>query len=160
MSHPEVYVQYVASDVPVLSAHNFFAPQPVKDADIFVVRFILHDWPDKYCYQILRRLREAAAPFTRLMIIEHLMAYACVDEGLNSIPGATIPPPPAPLLANGGQSSTIAYFQDLQMLSMLNGKERTVAQFKELLEQTGWKLQAVTRGRQASNPGKIVAVPA
>lgn len=124
------------------------------------MRFILHDWPDKYCLQILRHLREAATPSTRLMLVENLMAYACADKGLSSIPGATVTTPPAPLLANGGQSSTISYFQDVQMMNLLNGKERTVAQFKELFDQSGWKLTQVIHGEGFISVGKVIAVPA
>ena len=28
-------------------AHNFFTSQPVKAADAYLFRFILHDWPDR-----------------------------------------------------------------------------------------------------------------
>lgn len=29
--------------------HDFFTPQPVEGADIYLFRWILHDWSDKYC---------------------------------------------------------------------------------------------------------------
>ena len=94
-------------------AHNFFAPQPVKNASVFVVRQVIHDWPDKECLEILRHLRDAATPHTRLMIIDNLMSYACVEEDLRTIPGAERELPPAPLLPNGGHSSTFAYTEDM-----------------------------------------------
>jgi hypothetical protein len=37
-------------------AHDFLTPQPVKDADIYLLRWILHDWSDKYCIRILQSL--------------------------------------------------------------------------------------------------------
>lgn len=35
------------------SAHDLFAPQPVP-GDVFIFRWILHNWADAYCVKILR----------------------------------------------------------------------------------------------------------
>ena len=80
---------------------------------MFLLRQILHDWPDKYCLQILRHLREAATRDTRLMIVDNLVSYACAEEDIKTIPGAERTLPPAPLLANGGVNNIIPYCQDL-----------------------------------------------
>jgi hypothetical protein len=132
--------------------------QPVKDADVFLMRNILHDWSDKYCIQILRRLREAAGPSTRLMIVDNLMSYACVNGHLKTIPGAEFPLPPAPLLPNHGHASAIAYFEDMQMIEMLNGAERTIPEVEELLKQSGWQLVSVVQGLNFSTQ-KAIAIP-
>lgn len=39
--------------------HDFLTPQPVKDADIYLLRWILHDWSDKYCVKVLQSLTPA-----------------------------------------------------------------------------------------------------
>ncbi|KAL8772303.1 MAG: hypothetical protein Q9209_002515 [Squamulea sp. 1 TL-2023] len=36
--------------------HDFFTEQTVKGADIYLTRWILHDWSDKYCVRILKAL--------------------------------------------------------------------------------------------------------
>ena len=36
--------------------HDFFEPQPVKDAQVYFFRGIFHNWPDKYCVRILQNL--------------------------------------------------------------------------------------------------------
>lgn len=36
--------------------YDFLTPQPVKGADIYVLRWILHDWSDKYAVKILKNL--------------------------------------------------------------------------------------------------------
>ena len=36
--------------------HDFFAEQPVKDADVYLFRWIFHNWSDGYCIKILRNL--------------------------------------------------------------------------------------------------------
>lgn len=36
--------------------HDFLSPQPVRGADVYLLRWILHDWSDKYCVKILQAL--------------------------------------------------------------------------------------------------------
>lgn len=48
--------------------HDFFKPQPVKDADAYFLRMILHDWPDEFCLDILRNLVPALKRGTRIII--------------------------------------------------------------------------------------------
>ena len=50
--------------------YDFFQVQPVKDADIYFPRRILHDGSDKYCLQILRDLISALKPGARILINE------------------------------------------------------------------------------------------
>ena len=95
--------------------HDFFTPQPVKDAAIFLLRNIIHDWSDKYCVQIMRQLRESATPDTRLVIVDNLMSYACAEDGADSVPGAKRDAFPKPLLPNGGHAATAKYFEDIQV---------------------------------------------
>ncbi|GJE87411.1 S-adenosyl-L-methionine-dependent methyltransferase [Phanerochaete sordida] len=141
-----------------LQAHDFFQPQPVRDAAVFFMRSILHDWADKYCLDILRQLREGAAANTRLVILDSLVSYACVERDLEGIPGAARPAPPAPLLPNLGHAGIINYYKDIHMLEMLNGRERTVTHLAELMHQTGWKLVQVQHGVQTIT-GMVVGVP-
>ncbi|KAJ7910449.1 O-methyltransferase-domain-containing protein [Mycena leptocephala] len=60
--------------------HDFFTPQPVTDASVFLLRVVLHDWPDAFAQRILLRLREAAAPHTRLVLADFVLPLACVDD--------------------------------------------------------------------------------
>lgn len=66
------------------------------------MRHILHDWADSYCVKILRQLRDAAGPSTRLFDMDKVMPYAChpdaaVTELAGSIPGTIKPKLKAPL---------------------------------------------------------------
>lgn len=76
---------------------------------------IVHNWSDKYCLQILRNLRNAAAPDTRLPIVDNLLSYACDDDSLKDIPGADRPVPPKPLLPNMGYAAATSYYTDMQV---------------------------------------------
>lgn len=49
-------------------AHDFLTPQPIKGADIYLLRWILHDWSDLYCIKILRNLIPALKNGAKVVI--------------------------------------------------------------------------------------------
>ena len=97
--------------------HNFFEPQPIKDADVFLLHMIIHDWSDKYCIQILKNLRKVAVVGkTTLVIVEAIMDHACeVKEIYMPVKetGAVVKPAPAPLLPNFGGANSPPYAIDI-----------------------------------------------
>lgn len=54
-------------------AHDFFTEQPVRGADVYFFRFILHNWSDGYCVQILKNLLPAMKDGSRIVIYEFLI---------------------------------------------------------------------------------------
>lgn len=56
-------------------AHDFFAEQPVVGADIYYLRWILHNWSDKYAALILKAIVPALKPGSKLIINE-----MCIPE--------------------------------------------------------------------------------
>ncbi|KAG6898618.1 hypothetical protein C0993_005645 [Termitomyces sp. T159_Od127] len=64
--------------------HGFFTPQPVANASVFILKQILHDWSDPYCVPILKELRAAATPETKLVVVDSIIAYACHDPTTGS----------------------------------------------------------------------------
>lgn len=54
--------------------HDFFTPQPqLPDAKVYLLRWILHDWPAAYCLKILRNLTAGMAPGSSIIIAEVIM---------------------------------------------------------------------------------------
>ncbi|KJA22483.1 hypothetical protein HYPSUDRAFT_649614 [Hypholoma sublateritium FD-334 SS-4] len=143
--------------------HDFFTPQPVKDAAVFLLRVVLHDWPDDFARKILLRLREAAAPETKLLIADFVLPLACPDDTsstgiLEGIEGAESVLAPAPLLPNLGKASANVYWMDLTMQVMFNSQERTLREMVTLTLSAGWKVVKVTK-TPGSLFGYLVAVP-
>ena len=78
---------------------------------MFLLRFIIHDWSDKYAMKILRRLRDGAAPTTKLVLV------GCITELACHVPGEANDKDedktPEPLLANMGGARIYPYMLDL-----------------------------------------------
>ena len=50
--------------------HSFFQMQPVKDAEVYLLRFICHDYSDKYAAEILRNVVNAMGPKSRIIVMD------------------------------------------------------------------------------------------
>ena len=81
------------------------------------MRSILHDWPDDKCIEILKHLRAAAQPTTRLLILDMLLSYATSSTTSDNSKGSI--KAPAPLLANAGHASVFQYQMDMMVRTYL-----------------------------------------
>ncbi|KAJ3999098.1 hypothetical protein F5050DRAFT_1565815 [Lentinula boryana] len=154
--------------ISAFTVHDFFTPQPIKNASVFLLRVVLHDWPDAFAQRILLRLREAARPDTKLLIADFVLPLACADNfgsaqhedesGLTEIQGAETMLALAPLLPNLGKASANGYWMDMTMQCMFNGQERTLREIVSLAHSAGWKVTKVTKA-PGSLFGYIVAIP-
>ncbi|KAJ6474192.1 O-methyltransferase [Mycena sanguinolenta] len=160
----EFFPEHVKAGLVEFQPHNFLEIQPVKNAAVFLLRHILHDWADPSAIIILTQLRTAALPTTKLVLIEKIMQSACSGESthphVNNIPilGAPRKPAVAPLLANFGVASALLYYDDLTMNNLPGGEERTLEGFYDVLLQSGWRLVEVYHCLQADS-SHIIAEP-
>ncbi len=53
--------------------HDMFDPQPVKGADVYLLRLVLHDWSDKYAVMIIRALIPALEPGVRVVVNDRVL---------------------------------------------------------------------------------------
>ncbi|GAA5864135.1 hypothetical protein JCM8547_005147 [Rhodosporidiobolus lusitaniae] len=123
--------------------HDFFQPQPVKSADVYLLRAIIHDWADDYALRILRQLHRSASPSSTLLLIELPLSHLSSSGGrVPSIPGIT------------------PYLLDLHMLTSINGQERTKELVERLAGRAGWRLRKVWKtgevkeGKQEGEEGE------
>ncbi|KAL4080473.1 S-adenosyl-L-methionine-dependent methyltransferase [Scleroderma citrinum] len=101
-------------------ALNFLEEALVSGKDVYYLRFILHDWPDTEVLIILRNLRKAMGPHSRLLIHEHVLIDTYHSDPTEDV---GIDVPPEPMLPNFGAGSANLYSTDLGMLVLNNGKE-------------------------------------
>ncbi|GAB7353320.1 hypothetical protein MBLNU459_g3816t1 [Dothideomycetes sp. NU459] len=109
-------------------AHNFFERNPVDGADVYLLRFILHDWPDRDAIHILRGIAPCMKATSKLIISEIICD-----------PPTTLPP------ARERQVRTM----DLIMMTLFNSLERTLEQWEDLIKQADPRLRIVKAERPA-----------
>lgn len=102
-----------------LMAHDFLGPQPVKDATVFLMRVVIHDWDDAKATVILKNLGKASTAETKLILVEQLIQPLCpVDQLTNvDVPGRgkdEMPAMRAPLLSTA--PAVMSYLLDLVRL--------------------------------------------
>ena len=57
----------------ILEAHDMFTEQTNKGADVYLLRYVLHDWPDKYCIKVLLSLIPALKKGAKIVVQDHLL---------------------------------------------------------------------------------------
>lgn len=99
---------------------DFF--ESVPPSDLYLLKYILHDWDDESCTRILRNCRAALHEGGRLVVIDYLV-------GGFGVPG-------------------LPTMMDMNMLVMNGGKERDLAEFDALFASTGLRRTTVGQAGQ------------
>ncbi|KAJ7744186.1 O-methyltransferase [Mycena metata] len=137
--------EHVERNMVEFQGYDFFNPQPVKNAVVFLLRCIIHNWPDLQTIKIFKNLRAVALPHTKLVIVEKILPVASVDQGSEAkeIPGAAHASAQAPLLSNWGSAVAELYFFDIGMHMTLGGTDRTLDGYVDVLRHSGWEIVQV-----------------
>ncbi|EHK97896.1 putative Sterigmatocystin 8-O-methyltransferase [Glarea lozoyensis 74030] len=73
-------VNVQATERVTFMAHDFFEEQPVKNADVYYFRWILHDWSDRYCVKILKALIPALKKGARVVLSERCLEPPWISD--------------------------------------------------------------------------------
>src|SRR5690242_5338696 len=95
---------------------DFFEEVPAG-ADLYLLKWILHDWDDAQSLDILKNIHRVAAAHSKLLIAERLLPCA---------------PEPSPV-----------HLMDLHMLVLAGGRERSWEEFEALLSSAGYRLERI-----------------
>jgi hypothetical protein len=95
---------------------DFFRGVPAG-GDAYLMKHVIHDWPDDRAATILRNCREGVNQGGRLLLVEIVIAP--------------------------GNAADFGKVIDLEMLVIGGGRERTEAEYRELLAAAGWRLARV-----------------
>jgi hypothetical protein len=96
-----------------VEAGSFFDQVPTG-GDVYVLKNILHDWPDDKAIQILRNVHAAAGRQATVLLVELV-----IPDHDRDFPGK---------------------WADLEMLLNLGARERTAAEYRSLLSQSGFEM--------------------
>ncbi|MGO9353129.1 MAG: methyltransferase [Mycobacterium sp.] len=125
-SAPSLLREHKVADRVRIAEGSFFDSVP-SGGDAYILKNIVHDWPDDKAVQILRNVREAAGPGATVLLVELV-----IPKHKRDFPGKWV---------------------DLEMLLNLGARERTAAEYRDLLSQAGFQ---VTRVVQTASPLSVV----
>ncbi|KAK0547127.1 hypothetical protein OC846_004983 [Tilletia horrida] len=127
-----------------LQPHDFNTEQPlVGEQYHYVLKAVLHDYPDHLSVGILKALAPALLPTSRVLILDILLASPSsrrVEDNAAASSDAQAElaaSPPFPLPITYGGAGNLAHAIDMEMMSALNGTERTLDDFKRIFKQAG-----------------------
>ncbi|KAJ4266108.1 fusarubin cluster-methyltransferase [Fusarium torreyae] len=115
--------------------YDFFTPQPVKHADVYLLRTILHDWPDADAVKILQGVVEAMGPSSRLLVMDMVL--------------------PKPGSGSKTFEATLRQ-KDLTMIQAFNAKEREVEEWSALLAKADPRLKVRAIERPAGSELSVI----
>lgn len=104
-----------------LKAGNFFEEVPAG-GDAYIMKYILHDWNDEQCVNILRNCRAAMNQKGRVLVVDNV-----------------IPP---------GNDPSWGKLLDIQML-IIGGRERTKKEFAAMFAEAGLKMTRIVPTKSA-----------
>ena len=120
---PDTIERVKGTEAPGMEAmvHDFFTPQPIKQARAYYLRNVLHDWSNDSCTHILKNLAAVMEPgYSKVLI----------NETVVPLKGASL----------------FTVQSDLNMMSSLAGMERTESQWHDLLKSAGLKIEKIWGG--------------
>jgi ubiquinone/menaquinone biosynthesis C-methylase UbiE len=109
---------------------DFFASVP-EGADAYIMKSIIHDWDDEHALAILKNIKRAMKPSSRVLLVEAVIA--------------------------AGNQPDFGKLIDLEMLVSPGGKERTADEYKELFARAGLQLNRITRTKSPFSVIEAVA---
>lgn len=133
----QAYVPHDLTTRVTFQPHDFFNPQSMA-AEVYFLKSILHDWPDKYAIEILRNLLPNLKPGGRIVLCEIVS-----------------PPAQVPLPRPVRQIMSAA---DLQMLVAFNSLDRTMEDWQALAKQADERLDARLVSSFPGSPWGIVEI--
>jgi hypothetical protein len=123
---PKVLCERDVADRVRIEAGSFFDSIPAG-GDAYVLKNIMHDWPDDKAVQILRNVRAAVGREATILLVELV-----IPDHDRDFPGK---------------------WADLEMLLNLAARERTAAEYRNLLSQAGFQM---TRLVSTASPLSLV----
>jgi hypothetical protein len=124
---PALLKQHDVADRVQLAEGSFF-DAVVDGGDAYVLKHIIHDWPDEEAVQILRNVRIAAGAGKHVLLVEFVL------------PERT-------------DRDFMGHWLDLEMLVGAGARERTAAQYDRLLSRAGFRM---TRVVETTSPISVV----
>jgi hypothetical protein len=101
-----------------------FKSETIPPADAYVLKFIIHDWDDEKSVEILKSIR-----YANTTPMEKTITVFLVET----------------IILSNGKDNLEAHAMDLEMLSAVGSKERTLVEYISLLNKSGYEMKQLYR---------------
>lgn len=118
----ENVAQSQAADRVEFASGDFFKSVPAG-GDAYLMKHIIHDWDDERALTILQNIKQAMNPNGRVLLVESVIA--------------------------DGNNQDFGKLMDIEMLVSPGGKERTAAEYEELLARAGLRMTRIIPTKSA-----------
>jgi hypothetical protein len=105
-------------------AGDMFKSETIPPADAYVLKFIIHDWDDEKSVEILKSIR-----YANTTPMEKTITVFLVET----------------IILSNGKDNLEAHAMDLEMLSAVGSKERTLVEYISLLNKSGYEMKQLYR---------------
>ncbi|KAF7932151.1 uncharacterized protein EAE97_009172 [Botrytis byssoidea] len=119
----DVLESLTEQDIPNIEkmVYDFHTPQPIKNAHVYFIRRILHDFYEPVCIQLLKNIASAMGSTSRVVIADMIRPEKTDVDG-----------------------EIMIYWMDFCMM-MLNGKEKSEKEFREIIDAAGLEVIKIWR---------------
>ena len=107
----------VASRCEFLSG-DMFKSLP-KQADVYLLKSVLHDWDDENAFTILKKVRASMKTDSKLLLIERILPEYGIDAAISIL--------------------------DMHMLVVNGGRERSLVEFQALMAESGFSMNCIMK---------------
>ncbi|KAJ4479216.1 S-adenosyl-L-methionine-dependent methyltransferase [Lentinula aciculospora] len=131
---------------------DFLEETAAQGCDFYYISSVLHNWPDAECEIILKNVRKAMKPSSRVLIhdtvlrdavhtLNHDHIVSLSDEATIIQPNVRLDVAPEPLLPNYGVGSIRTYELDMALMTIVNAQARTLLEYIELGKRSRLKFE-------------------
>lgn len=124
---PAVLAEYGVADRVRIVEGSFFDADIPAGGDAYVLKNIIHDWPDDDAVRILTNVRTAGGDGARVLLVEQVIPRH--------------------------QRDFLGKWVDLEMLLTVSARERTATEYGQLLERAGFRM---TRVVETASPYSVL----
>lgn len=93
-------------------------PKELGECDVFMLKYILHDWPGQECIDILKNIKKVAKPGSSVVIFEHITELPNAPDSM--------------------ELSRLMMSINMIASNKFGAKERSLIEYNELFKQAGF----------------------
>ncbi|OJA12863.1 hypothetical protein AZE42_02418 [Rhizopogon vesiculosus] len=131
-------------DIIAVEVHDLFQPQPrIGNEYSFILRHIMHDWPDEEAATILSHLARALGPKSKILVIDDIAVPNVDATATMTINSLSHERADYIIPSHFGSASKSTSGSSMHMMAMFNSRERSMDEWEQLVRVAGLRITNV-----------------